>query len=146
MPSEGRRLIGPLLLAATALAGCGTRVDGPATFPVTGVVTKDGQPIEGATVQFAPAAGGESAGAQATTDAAGRFEANLLLENGRRTVPGLPPGDYRVTVTKREMNAGEASLARPPKNVLPAKYQAASTTPLSATVKPDQANDFTFEL
>jgi hypothetical protein len=142
-----RRLTAPLALAAIALvSGCGKAGMGRATFPVTGVVTMGGKPVEGALVQFTPAAGEAGfAGAQTQTDAEGAFDVSVMLEGGKESQRGLPAGEYRVSVTKMEY-AGAAAIDRPPKNVLPAKYQSAESTPLTATVTADGENHFEFPL
>lgn len=54
-------------LLATALTGCG-----PAHTRLTGMVTLDGKPVEGATLQFYPAAG-DGQTSHAVTDATGTF-------------------------------------------------------------------------
>ncbi|RIK75299.1 MAG: hypothetical protein DCC67_15475 [Planctomycetota bacterium] len=134
-------------LSAGLLGGCGERSQRVETFPAAGIVAMGGQPVDGATVEFTPVASATGvAGAQARTDASGRFEMSIMLDNGRTTQPGLPAGEYRVTITKYEAPAGEASLARPPRNILPAKYQSPDSTPFSATVKPESENHFTFSL
>lgn len=76
-------LVGALLLAA----GCG-----PSTHVVTGVVKLDGTPVEGATVVFMTEDGKQAY--NGFTDAGGNF--NLA---GAST-PGVPPGNYKVTVVK----------------------------------------------
>jgi hypothetical protein len=64
---------------------------------VKGVVTFDGQPLEGATVIFVPS-GEVASTAAGPTDAQGRFELTT-----RSPGDGVMPGDYRVTITKKEI-------------------------------------------
>jgi hypothetical protein len=80
-----------LLAAAAASAGCGTE-----NFaPVSGTVTLDGRPFEGAVVQFEPVASHRGAlGSTAVTDARGRYE---LREVGSNR-PGAVVGAHRVRV------------------------------------------------
>jgi hypothetical protein len=137
---------------ALALAGCG-KAKGPETFPVTGAVTMDGKPVAEAMIQFTPASasaeGGIAAGmagAQARTDAEGRYAMSIMLDQGKTTKPGLPAGDYIVSVQKLEFPGGAASATSPPHNVLPAKYATAQTSPLKATVKANGENHFDFPL
>ena len=127
------------------IIGCGGS-KGPPTQAVTGVVTVAGQPVEGATIQFLPAADEGAAGGHATSAADGTFEAESTFDAGKTMQKGLLPGDYRVTVAKLEMPAGPPSLKNPPKNVLPPAYQTAETTTLQVTVKPGEANHFELKL
>ncbi|OYV86570.1 MAG: hypothetical protein B7Z73_11525, partial [Planctomycetia bacterium 21-64-5] len=79
-------------LGSLLALGCSGQ-KGPATAKVSGLVTYKGQPVDGATVVFAPPAGGRPG--TATTDAQGRYE---LSTYGDRD--GALPGDYKVTVQK----------------------------------------------
>lgn len=147
MPSEllsvhGRNL---LLLAAALAAGCHGGDDGPETYPVTGVVTLAGAPVGSATVTFVPAAA-SAPGAQATTDAEGKFNVQIASSMGQSTKRGLPAGDYRVTVLKMVMPPGPPSLNNPPKNVLPLKYANPRSSGLGETVDPEKTNHFEFRL
>lgn len=126
-------------LSLMLCTGCGGS-KGPATFAVTGVVTRSGQPVEGATVQFFPAAEGMAAGGQAMTAADGAFEVESTFDAGKTMQKGLPAGEYRITVTKMEMPSGTPSFSRPPKNALPAAYGVPETSNLSVTVSPDGEN------
>jgi hypothetical protein len=82
------------LLSAAAvsllLVGCGDSV--PAMAPVSGVVTVDGQPVEGATVTFVPEAGGRPA--IGLTNAEGKFTLETLKPGD-----GALVGKHKVTVT-----------------------------------------------
>lgn len=135
------------------IAGC-SGAKSPATAKVTGVVTYKGSPVEGATVIFAPSAGGKPA--TAITDAEGHY---ALSTFGAKD--GAVPGDYKVTVTKTttEGTAPELSYEKlnelslrgeqPPgpvvKHVLPAKYASETTSGLDKTVK-SGSNDFPLDL
>lgn len=91
----------PVLFAT--LAGCGQRV---VRYPVEGVVTLDGKPVEGASVAFMPKAKGCLG--VAATDAEGRF---ALKEMDR--YEGVMPGEYRVAVFLAEYS--EAKRRRVPR-------------------------------
>ena len=122
-----RGLIGGLALA---LVGCAA---GP--VPVEGKVTMNGKPVAGATVVFIPEGGGPEAGAQADE------EGNFRL-TGTKT-EGITPGEYRVTVSKKEWPPGTpppdptkmtfASVLRM-RETLPPKYTVQDKTPLRVTV------------
>ena len=70
------------------VAGCG----GPSFLPVTGVVTLDGAPVEGATVTFTADDGSKTY--SGSTDAAGKF----TLQAGEKL--GAPAGNYKVVVIR----------------------------------------------
>ena len=142
-----RALAAALLTAPGVIAGCGSGSGAADSYPANGVVTLDGQPVEGAIVTFAPTSPEAGVGgAQASTDSSGRFEMSHLRDNGQTTVAGLPAGEYRVTITKIVAPPGDASLAKPPRNTLPAQYQSVEGTPLSAQVTPEGENHFDFPL
>jgi hypothetical protein len=106
----GHRGWAGVLLAGFTL-GCG----GNGPFPVEGTVLLDGQPVEGATVQFEPAGKGGQ-GAMALTGPDGRFSLATALGTGAMR------GEYRVIIGKvtgpeipgnpPPMNASPAELAR----------------------------------
>lgn len=91
-------IAGAAALALTCCLGCGG--DGPATHPVSGVVTLDGTPVEGATVTFHPA-GSEGRSATGTTDASGKYELSTMARGD-----GAMLGSYRVTIAKYETPDG----------------------------------------
>jgi hypothetical protein len=101
------------------------------------LVTLVGNPVAEATVTFAPLSH-SGLGAQATTDAEGKFDVSVMLDMGKSTKRGLPAGEYGVSVVKMQMGPGAASLSSPPKNVLPAKYADPKTSGFKATVSVDQ--------
>ena len=91
--------LGYMLLLAVAFCsfvGCG-KDDG--CRKVTGVVTVDGSPVEGATVTFYNQ-DSNGPGGSGVTDAAGAYvlTSSISTEGGR----GVPPGNYKVTIVKRE--------------------------------------------
>ena len=132
------------MIALIGLTGCGATSTGPATTPVTGEVTLNGQPVAGADVAFMPTVEGpDSAPAQAITDDAGRFEVVSLFDQGRTTRTGMVPGAYSVTITQLEP---ATSTARPPRNLLPEKYAAPESSELSAEVASEGEQHFKFEL
>ena len=146
-----------LLLASVAFAGCGDTggdPNRPKTVRVTGVVTLDGIPVEGAQDAFNPEAA-DGQGAFGRTDAEGRYELTTF-EAG----DGAVAGAYIVTITKYESAppAAEASedeyvppeagQAKPkaPKNDLPSKYSQMHTSDLRAGVSEQGENKFDFAL
>ena len=81
-----------LAVSAAAVSGCGTR--DVKLMPVAGVVTLDGNPVEGAYVTFRPQSGRPSVG---RTEADGRY---TLAFTGK--VKGALVGLHRVTVTTKQ--------------------------------------------
>jgi hypothetical protein len=124
-------------LAVTMLwfAGCG----GTDRRPLVGSVTLDNKPLPTGLIQFEPAEGdGRATGA---VIAAGRYEIPANL--------GLPPGRYRVRIQAVEEaapappDAAPGDVFLPPgKDLIPARYNAA--TELSAEITPSggSAHDF----
>jgi hypothetical protein len=132
-------------LVAGPFWGCGYRR--PSRVPTGGSVQLDGSPVAGASLIFLPTGGGRPA--MATSDADGNFAVSTF--GGK---DGLPPGAYRVAVTKLALTARAARrLERsqeqqsapagegedPPEiefgeqdyeNLLPAKYGDLETTEL----------------
>jgi hypothetical protein len=155
-----------LLAAASliALAGCGDGVPGPALAPVSGILTLDAKPIEGATVVFTPK--GDGTMSMATTDPAGKFV--MKTGSGRN---GAVVGDHSISVTltmttggskattetsdglapplANELQTGSAAKAAvPPRTVflVPEKYGSPSSSGLSVTVPSGGLSDYKLEL
>lgn len=151
----GRRFILAVLLCSVSglvvSQGCGSRSRGniPQTAPVSGTVTLDGQPVDGATVVFVPT-GTPAYGAYAVTDSKGHFSLK-----SSETVSGAVPGKYLVQVTKLVTDtsgkqfvvaedvehAALASGGSAPstgvsatRNVLPEKYANPKTSGIEVTV------------
>lgn len=84
-----------LCCAAISLtAGCGG--DGLSRVPIKGLVTNQGTPLAGVSVQFFPAAGTPGEGAMGVADAEGKFE----VISSRNDDSGVPPGKYTVRVSR----------------------------------------------
>ena len=143
------RLVGVTVLLFAA-AGCNSR---RTPVPVSGTVTLDGKPVEGATVTF-HLLGDDKEGRPATgqTDTTGTFHLKTGNDDGAR------PGEYKVVITKNVLadpnlkmpdfpdtaegrNQREHFLWKhfgddksPYKNVLPDKYGDLKATPLTCKV------------
>ncbi|MBA3312549.1 MAG: carboxypeptidase regulatory-like domain-containing protein [Planctomycetaceae bacterium] len=131
-----------LLTVAFLTTGCGGE-SYPETYPVTGIVTLDGKPVEGANVALVsgdPAV--RSAGGM--TDAQGNFSVTTYFDPQHQP-EGAMPGDYAVTVSKleeletsaapsaEEMMAGQMKFT-PLKSLLPKKYGDPKTSGFKVTV------------
>lgn len=130
------------LMVSLTLCGCGGGgADVPELGSVTGTVTVDGTPIEGATVEFIPQAGGRPS--TATTDAQGKYELQWSGEN-----MGAAIGTHKVVIrTERagfspEGDEGVAVEARP--ELLPPEYNDDSTLNQEVAAG-DQTIDFALE-
>ncbi|MCI0333903.1 MAG: hypothetical protein L0228_11850 [Planctomycetes bacterium] len=86
-----QRVATALLLACTALAMIGCGSSGPELGTVSGIVTLDGKPLEGATVQFAPSLGRLSRG---RTGADGKYQLSYVGSE-----MGALLGEHKVTIT-----------------------------------------------
>ncbi len=126
----------------TAMAGCGD--GGPPMAPVAGTVTYNDSPLEGASVIFMPDSGQPATG---TTDAGGRFTLNTSGESGAVLGPGkvaITAVEQLIVVEGREPTAHE--LANMSRSLIPEKYGHPVTSGLTAEVRDDEENEFTFDL
>lgn len=154
--SFSRRLT-PAWLAVAAIAviaspGCsGEKKGDPNGRPVSGKVTYNGSPVEGASVTFSS----PTASAFAITDAEGKYK--LTTAGGDK----VSLGQYQVSIVKKDAPAPPAAATdsasyvppdpnapppAPPKDLLPAKYALPTTSQLTATVTADGKNEFDFPL
>ncbi|MBA3313370.1 MAG: carboxypeptidase-like regulatory domain-containing protein [Planctomycetota bacterium] len=129
------RRIGCLLLLS--LAGCGS--DGPELSEVTGTVTLDGKPLQGAILTFIPEAPGAST-SYGITDAEGNY--SLMYS---RDKSGAMIGTHKVEIATEKLTADDMADGQPvPKYVpIPKKYKEPGA--LTADVKSGD-NDIDFEL
>jgi hypothetical protein len=131
-------------LCAVVLLGCDRAPEGPDTIAVSGTITYQGRPVEGANVIFHPTDASATLASQAVTDANGRFELATHVGAGKFK-PGIEPGKYAVAITKLDTASISTTLA-PPKNLLPLKYANQNTSGLTADVARAQENNFDFAL
>jgi len=120
---------------------------------VSGVVTNNSAPVDGAKVTFHSTVevGGKSGGSySATTDSSGKY---LLATAGKE--PGIPPGLYKVTITKLELKGaklppdwdmGQVEASGAARNTLPKDYESLATTKLSVTLEPGKNENKNFDL
>jgi hypothetical protein len=80
---------------AGILVGCGEGESGPKLVPVSGTVTLNGKPLEGATVSFQP--DGSTPGVMPAEDITGPDGNYKAITKGRS---GVAPGKYKVVVSK----------------------------------------------
>lgn len=134
------------LIAVFTFAGCSAeKINRPDPVTVTGVVTHNGNVVEGADVVFEPA--GHTYAAAGRTDASGTFTLTAFDPND-----GAVPGEYKVTISKRKITSqGAAASDDAPQTVkqeilLPLKYADPNSSGLVASVKAGTENKFEFKL
>jgi hypothetical protein len=126
-------------------AGCGAADAGPETVEVTGSVSFQGAPVPGATVLFQPTdRSGAVKPSQATTDDEGRFAMSTYVGDSQYKA-GLPPGGYRVAITKLDTSRVTSTLT-PPANTLPAKYASPESSGFEVQVSQGGENHFDIPL
>jgi hypothetical protein len=104
--------------------GCGDSL-----VKVSGKVTLDGNPLTTGNISFAPMQSGQVA--IGTIDEKG----NYTLQSG--TQKGVPAGTYRVTIVAVELVPPSPQNPEPlPKVLTPPRYNDATTSGLTADVKP----------
>ena len=119
-----------LLLAAAAALGCGP--SDPKLYPVSGTVTWNGQPLADGDILFVPVDGATVPDPGKIKDGKFSFQAQA----GQKKV------EIRAT---REAGPVDPVMGAPPRvQFVPAKYNDA--TELTAEVKPQEKNEFTFPL
>lgn len=135
MHASRRPLSGLLVLAAIVLptvAGC-SGGKGNALPKVTGSVTVDGKPADGAVLLFYPE-GGRAATATASADANGTFTVITNME------PGIALGRYKVTATWPDPSQRataedlQRGISKDAPDLLGGRYVAPDRTTISAEV------------
>jgi hypothetical protein len=128
-----------IAVSAALLAGCGS--GNPATYAVTGTVTYQGKPVEGAGVMFMPSSGRP---ASSMTDAQGRFTLRTFKDGD-----GAVEGENVVCISKMVPAQGDATkdpMFRKMISLLPQRYATPVTSPLKVNVRAQGPNEFNLEL
>ncbi|WP_435008364.1 hypothetical protein P12x_005592 [Tundrisphaera lichenicola] len=124
------------LVATLALsgAGCGAKSEFPDTLPVSGKVTYKGQPVTKGTVTFQPDQGQPATGA---IQADGTYQLSTFAEKD-----GALPGHHKVMIIATDgdpnMMPGSSPGYKPPKDLVPKKYNSLTTSGLEAEVTADK--------
>lgn len=141
-----------LLVAVTANFSFGCGPSGPRLVPVSGKLTLNGAPLEGATVTFAPAPTNPVLTPGGASSSSG---GSFTVKSGDDE--GLAPGKYKVLVTKSSLKNGAkvpdefkddpmmAVTSGLTIESLPAEYGNADTSPLSLEV-PNEGGSFDFDV
>lgn len=133
------------------LAGCGGGGDAkplPKTEPVTGTVTLDDQPLEGALVMFIPSGTTKGIECSGQTDASG-----VYTPKQTRGAEGVPAGTYKVVISRflsggkpvTPGSAAEGGAGGVLTESLPPKYSNPGISQLTATV-PEGGETIDFQL
>ena len=131
------------LVVSVSMVGCGSgRLR---TEPVVGIVTLDGEPLEGASVNFIPKNPDEGIASFGRTDAKGEYRLQTLAGDADA---GTLPGEYTVTISKHKLvpsGSGRMVVDFTTQEQVPemlsvlifpemARYANPETTPFSVTV------------
>lgn len=129
------------VLLLVPLTGCGKKDENlPKTYPTSGVVMYKGNPVAEAQVTFHPQ--GQGNPATGRTEANGRF-----ILTTYDALDGAVPGTHVVTVELfPEGGLPGMEIETTGATPIPEKYFTPSTSPLTAEVKKDDANNITLEL
>ena len=144
------------LIILTCIAGCGSKAKISGLVPCEGTVTWKEETVEGARIAFTPKDNQKGRSAFAMTDVNGKFKTTTLDADD-----GIMPGEYFVTVTKRDLgraggpppSGGSESPDAPPQReqmtetyFIPRIYADKETSGLSATISSKGEKDLRFEL
>jgi hypothetical protein len=152
-------LLASLSVLTMLVVGCGGGVSMPKTVPVTGTVTLDGKPVDGATVSLISEEG--SVTSSGKSDSSGKFTLTTII--GSKTAPGAVVGKHKVVVAKTSSN-GAAATSDPkemmakmltnPSNtsevketfLVPKKYSSPSSSNIEVEVTQAGPNDLKVDL
>ena len=139
-----------LFVFVALMSGCGDNK--LKTYRVEGTIEYKGAPLAGTTITFYPVDSGATP-AFGSTDDNGRYVLSTLAGN---MGAGTTPGEYTVTITKREQvptgtrirtGGGENEFVEMMmKETLPAQYTTVQTTPFRVIVENKKMNTFDFKL
>lgn len=136
------------VFALSLVVGCG----GPELpdyaeklVPVSGKITRGGEPLEGAQVFFVPVDNNGEA-ADGYTDAEGKYE--LITQ---KAGPGAVPANYNVAISRFEVDGKPVPQDTPPADVgamesIPPRYSTYGQSRLTATVPEGGKSDLDFEI
>lgn len=129
-----------LSLSVLMLCFCGCPSSDGNIGWVEGVVTLDGEPVDGATVRYYPASG--ERGSSGKTDSNGYYELRYT-----RSEQGAVVGEHKVTISTEVEADGYGQKNAPAARAesIPKKYLDRKNTELTATVA-SGSNTFNFEL
>jgi len=141
MRSHPTRALALLALLAASTWGCGSKSERPETLPVQGKVTYKGQPVPKGTVTF-QSDSGQTATGEIQSD--GTYKLSTFAEGD-----GALPGHHKVMIIANDADPtlmpGSSPGYKPPKDLVPKKYEKLETSGLQADVTKDKSS-IDFEL
>ncbi|MGL6196888.1 MAG: hypothetical protein ACRC2T_18905 [Thermoguttaceae bacterium] len=147
---QKRIFFGLLVVVITCAASIGCGSGKLKTYPVSGTITMNGEPVTGATVIFNPDSETDGDAATGITNEKGEYK--LQTANGK-VDGGTTPGNYTVMVKKTEFvktgavtydSSGNTSEETLPQSLLPQQF-GSPRSPLKAVVE-KKKNTFDFKL
>jgi hypothetical protein len=136
-----------VLAGLLAVVGCTSPTGDDGLFPVSGTIKLDGTPTANVSVVFIPQGNTAGHGGSGVTDASGQYQ--LMSPQGKK---GLPPGEYKVAVSRRLNPDGsppapnEMPIESQARETLPLKYSDKEKTELVARLTADDKKTFDFDL
>lgn len=136
-----------LLAGLLGVVGCGGGSGAEGYVPVSGNIKVDDQTASNAEVTFIPQGNTPGNGGTGVTDSTGRYE--ISSPQGKK---GLPPGKYKVTVSRRLNPDGSPPDPNTPpiesnaRETLPPKYVDREKTELTANISEGDKRSFDFSL
>lgn len=134
------------LICSLIATGCG-RSGASGTVPVAGTIMIDGQPAGYASVRFHPVENTLGNGGSAIADANGRY--SIITP---KQTKGLPPGKYKITISRRLNKDGSPADPKippadsPATESLPKKFSDRDLTTLRITLNEEDKTSVDFSL
>lgn len=128
---------GIALMAALVVLSNGCHDPGPEFVEVSGVVTRNGEPVGHVYLQFLPdpERGGSGPTSEAYADENGRFTLQCQPWPGDgRSRTAAVVGTHRVVVTDMKSSSGSQSSRSPPVSRIPRPFTTVTTTPLRVEI------------
>ena len=143
-------LAGLVLVSVLSSLGCTPNK----ACKVTGVITRNGEPIEGVNISFVPKTEGQGELASGISGPDGSYELKTL---SGAILNGTTPGTYTVVLRKSEVIWDGKTWVNPPgggepyksttlKELLPRQYTSSVSSPFSAVVEKGKENKFDFNI
>jgi hypothetical protein len=132
-------LVGAFLCGGLFLSGC-TGESQVKVYPVTGKLTKGGEPLGGVIITFYPS-DGTSQASSGEVDDSGNF--TLTCADGR---PGAVAGKHKVLLEAKFGEEIYESSGPPPEPPFPGEYSNRDTTPKEVDVAASETNNFTIDI